>query len=201
MSHGFCDHCGVRAKRRWCYPCRKTRTIYGEAGLERIQTVTDAGSWRKQLTRWRANDPAFADYYYRGLATVTLTAGEVVVDELQRAKRRRASFAIVKAFARSECHRGITRRLALGRAALATGNWCHQGKSDVISMRAWRAGIAHWLRFRHGAGDGRPPRCRDTIEAITGAVVRCERAIEWLLVDVERRARRRVRESRRMGNL
>lgn len=201
MRDRYCDHCGVRCARRWCYPCRKQRTIYGEAGLTEPHLLADAGSWQRQIQRWRFNDPAFRDACHRAHILVTCEAGDIVVEELQRPRRRRASFAIVKAFSKSNVHRSITRRLAAGRAAVAGRNYCNEGRAQVVSMRAWRAGIAHWMRRREGAGDGRPLRCRDTIECMTGAIVRCEKAIEPFLLDVERRARKRVREAIRMGFL
>ena len=198
MRDRYCRHCGLSASNGgWCYPCRKRRAIYGEAGMYRVQKSNEAGSWGGQLARWRANDKWFRDSYWRAVALATCCCGDMVVEELSRRKLRRSSTVVIRALSSSASHRGIVRKLAAGRAALATNNWCNRDRAKVVTIRTWRAHIAHFLR-RQGAGTRRPVRCRDTIENLTSAVVRCEKEIEPFLLDVERRARIRVRESKRM---
>jgi len=193
-KNNFCNHCGVRTDRRYCSPCGTRRIVYGEAGVSRIQLLRESGSWRKTLVRWRANDPNFMDYYWRAVALATCKCGELVVEELERPKQRRGSFSLISSLSQSEAHRGIVRRLALGRAALITNNYCPEGKSSVMTMRTWRCMTAHWLR-RLGSGDRRSRKCRATIQALTQVVVKVEQEIEMFLMEVEARALKRKKLS------
>ena len=191
----FCDHCGVRTNRRFCSPCSTRRIIYGEASVNTIQNLRDCGTWRKTLTRWRANDHEFMDYYWRAVAIATCKCGELVVDELQRATPRRGSFNLITSLSKSESHRGIVRRLALGRAALITNNYCPKNMSKVTTMRTWRAMTAHWLR-RQGAGNRRPRKCRSTIQSLVQVVVKVEEEIKPFLKVVEKKAIKRKKISK-----
>ena len=149
------------------------------------------------LARWRSKSPQFADLYYRGVAHSVCRCGELVMEELERDKQRRASFTVIRSLSKAEVHAGIVRKLAVGRAAIATNNYCPRGQSRVVSMRTWRCMIAHWLR-RVGSGDGRSRRCRDTLAVLTKAVVEVEKELDVLLMEVERRARKRARYPRKI---
>ena len=191
----FCSHCGSRTARRFCSPCRTRRIMFGEASCSRVQFMNEGGSWRKAITRWRHKSEDFMDHYWRAVAFATCKCGEILVEELERSKQRKGSFSIISSLSKSEVHRGIVRKLAVGRAALITNNYCPQNRSSVQTMRTWRCMIAHWLR-RKGAGNGRSRRCRDTINALTQIVVKIEKEIEPFLEEVERRAQNRASRSK-----
>ena len=184
----YCNHCAATAMRSasYCSPCRTRRILFGEAGASRIEFSKNAGSWRGYIHRWKSRSREFRDEYWFSVARCTLEGGQIVVEELERPKLRRPSTVIVRSLASPIIHSGLVRRLSAGRAALAGGM-----DATIATHRTLRCGIAHWMRS-HGSGGGRPLRCRETIRVLTTVVERVENLIEPLLLECEKKARKRA---------